>query len=259
MSESCCFSIADLPCLADHQLEGTPFVPMAVLIDQLARTLNATNALAEIEIKMPVMLRKSRAKTLFCHKHGRNASLLDGSGNVYATLEGITNISTDSPAALPQHLPASAFNLDREQIYPALMFHGPTFQADFKFYEFNAQTALVELSGFDTESASLGRCRYGQQIPVVITDLALQIIGLHLMAFSGIYALPATCANMTRHDLRPIERALVRISAHNDGSYDLVATTIAGTPVLTCRNLRFQNTARSVEPEKKQLLESIKT
>lgn len=260
MSENCCFSTTELPCLADHQLEGTPFVPMALLVDQLARTLNSTNArLADIAIKMPVMLRKNRAKILLCQKENNQASLVDDAGNIYASLRSETNDTGVSPE-LPskQHLTLSV-DLCREQIYPTLMFHGPTFQANFKFYEFNAQTALVEIHDFAPENTSLGRYRSGQQIPIVLTDLALQVIGLHLMAFNGIYALPATCRTMYPYEHRSATTSLVRVFKNDDGSYQLSAITSTGEPILTCSGIHFQNTARPVEPEKLPLLEAIKT
>ncbi|MBU1109329.1 MAG: polyketide synthase dehydratase domain-containing protein [Candidatus Riflebacteria bacterium] len=262
MSESCCFSITELPCLVDHQLEGTPFVPMAVLIDQLARTLNNTiERLTDIAVKMPVMLRKNRAKTLFCHREGNSTSLLDETGNLYASLASATTNHAKSapPPVQSLRLPARTSSIGRSKLYPALMFHGPTFQADFKFYEFSAQTAVVELNGFDSDNESLGRYRSGQQIPIILADLAFQVIGLHLMAFKGIYALPATCEMMITHDPGPVKTALIRVFAQENGSYKLVATSVARAILLTCDGLRFQNTSRPVEPDKKNLLESIKT
>ncbi|EKD83045.1 MAG: hypothetical protein ACD_39C00918G0001, partial [uncultured bacterium] len=147
MKENCVFSLEELPFLADHQLEGTPFVPMAVIIDQLARTFTRDCcSFTNIEIKMPVMLRKNRAKTLVCTSTGETASLLDEANNLHAVLNKGANISTDSGFMLTAPRAAMPVAVLKSQIYPAMMFHGPTFQADFVFYEFNRQTVLVELS-----------------------------------------------------------------------------------------------------------------
>ncbi|PKL47230.1 MAG: hypothetical protein CVV42_13765 [Candidatus Riflebacteria bacterium HGW-Riflebacteria-2] len=258
MKQKCVFSMEELPCLADHQLEGTPFVPMAVIVDELARTFGRDCcSFADIEIKMPVMLRRNRARTLTSASDGDSASLLDETGNLHASIKKGADIVADSGFTLTaarEKIPAAVL---KHQIYPALMFHGPTFQADFVFYEFNRQTILVELSDFGRDPAKLGRCTQDQRIPIVLFDLLLQTAGLHLLAFSDNYGLPSACASLTVFNRRPSGNVLVRTTCHNGDVYSIIAGDLAGNPIMTCSGLRFAKSSRHIEADRKKLLEKL--
>lgn len=250
----------ELPFLADHQLEGTPFVPMAAIIDELARTFGRDCcSFADIEIKMPVMLRRNRAKTVVCTSDESSASMFDEARNLHASLKKGANISANSGFMLAAPRAAMPVAILKHQIYPALMFHGPTFQADFVFYEFNRQTVLVELSDFGRDSSTLGRYASDQCIPIVLFDLLLQTAGLHLMAFSDTYGLPAACASLSIFESNYAGNVLVRTTCHAGEGYSILASDLAGKPLLACSGLRFATSSRRIETEKKDLLEKFLT
>lgn len=254
----CVFSIEELPFLADHQLEGTPFVPMAVIVDELARTFrHDCCSFADIEIKMPVMLRRKRAKSVVCASDESSASLLDEAGNLHASLKKSANIVSDSGFMLAAPRTAMPVAVLKHQIYPALMFHGPTFQADFVFYEFNRQTVLVELSDFGRDSSPLGRYANDQRIPIVLFDLLLQTAGLQLMAFSDTYGLPAACASLSVFAGNHTGNVLVRTTCHAGEIYNILASDLSGKPLLAFSGLRFATSSRRIETEKKDLLEKL--
>jgi len=260
MKKNCVFSLEELPFLADHQLEDTPFVPMAVIIDELARTFSRDCcSFADIEIKMPIMLRRKRAKTVVCTSDGICASMLDEAENLHAGLKAGANVTADSGFMLTAPRAAMPVAVLKHQIYPALMFHGPTFQADFVFYEFNRQTVLAELSDFGCDSLTLGRYANDQRIPIVLFDLLLQTAGLHLMTFSDNYGLPDACACLTLFDRQSTGGVLVRTTCHEGGIYSIIASDLAGRPLLFCSGLRFATTSRRIEVDRKNLLEKLIT
>ncbi|MBF0545609.1 MAG: hypothetical protein HQM08_14295 [Candidatus Riflebacteria bacterium] len=63
------FSVDTIPLIADHAIEGTPFVPFALLVEELLRSEEPLNssfvALKNVELVQPAMLRRNRPKTYF--------------------------------------------------------------------------------------------------------------------------------------------------------------------------------------------------
>ncbi|NLF96337.1 MAG: hypothetical protein GX569_06330 [Candidatus Riflebacteria bacterium] len=258
MKADCTFSLEELPCLADHQLDGTPFVPMAMIVDELARrfSLNCC-CFTDIEVKTPVMLRRRLAKTLVCTCDEQTSSLQDENGNLHAILTKGANIVADGGFVLAAPRDAIPSVLLKQQLYPALLFHGPTFQADFVFYEFNRQTVVVELSDFDHDNPSLGRYAQNQSVPIVLFDLLLQAAGLHLMAFSDTYGLPTACASLSIFNRQPVGNVLVRVTCHESDLYSIIAGDATGKPVMTCSGLRFARSVRKIEADKKDILKEL--
>jgi hypothetical protein len=260
MKQNCIFSLEELPCLADHKLEGTPFVPMAVIIEQLARTFgDDCRSFAGIEIITPVMLRKNRAKTLVCTSDEQRACLQDEKGNIYAILEKEADLVSNSRFDLPSPRTAIPSALLKHQIYPSLLFHGPTFQADFVFYEFSRQNLIVELSDFTCENQSLGRYNHKQSIPIVLFDLLLQTAGLHQLAFSDKYGLPTFCKQLLVNENQPdCNRVFVKTSFfREDQTYNISANAKNGRPLLSCAGLRFTPSNREIDTNTKILLENL--
>ncbi len=258
MKANCTFSLEELPCLADHQLDGTPFVPMAVIVDELTRSFSCDCCnFAGIEIKTPVVLRKGRAKTMISNCDGHTASLQDENGNLHAFLARGANMVADSGfiMAPPRDAIPSAFL--KSQIYPVLLFHGPTFQADFVFYEFNRQTVVVKLSDFVNDNPTLGRYESDQRVPIVLFDLLLQAAGLHLMAFSDTYGLPAAIAGLSVFNRQPGGKVLVRVTCHESEGYSIIASDMTGKPIIICSGLRFAKSSRQIETDRKNLLKEL--
>ena len=258
MKANCTFSLEELPCLADHQLDGTPFVPMAMIVDELARrfSLNCC-CFTDIEVKTPVMLRRRLAKQLVCTCDGQTASLQDEKGNLHAVLGKGANIAANSGFVLAAPRDAIPSALLKKQLYPALLFHGPTFQADFVFYEFNRQTVVVELSDFSPANPSLGRYAQNQSVPIVLFDLLLQAAGLHLMAFSDTYGLPTACASLSIFNRQPVGNVLVRVTCHESYLYSIMAGDTTGEPIMACSGLRFARSVRKIEADKKDILKEL--
>lgn len=260
MAQQCSFSMAELPCLIDHRVEGTPFVPMAVLIDQLARQLDVSHpfTLSDVKVKMPVMLRKNRVRTLLAQAVGGKASLMDDAASVYvsADLEQPDSVSASNSATSMPAEPSQR-KLPREEIYPSLLFHGPTFQADFQICRFNETEAEFIVTGFNLYNASLGRFHLGQKIPIVLADIAFQATGMHLMAEKDHYALPATCRSMTVERLPRTGEAIIRSKVDAEGLYDIMVSDLNGNPLFQCVKLGFTKVARQIEPEKKVFLQSL--
>jgi len=258
MKQNCVFSIEELPCLVDHQLDGTPFVPMAMIVEELARTFRRDcYSFADIEIKAPVMLRKGHAKKLVCTCDGQTASLQDEKGNLHAVLARGANLAAESGFVMAPPRDAVPSALFKRQVYPALLFHGPTFQADFVSYEFNRQSVVVELSDFAHDNPALGRYAHDQSIPIVIFDLLLQVAGLHLMAFSDTYGLPTSCASLSIFNNHPAGNVLVRTTCHENDVYSIVAGDMTGKPFMACSGLRFARSCRRIEADRKNLLKEI--
>jgi len=258
MKANCTFSLEELPCLADHQLDGTPFVPMAMIVDELARrfSLNCC-CFTDIEVKTPVMLRRRLAKTLVCTCDEQTSSLQDENGNLHAILTKGANIVADGGFVLAAPRDTIPSVLLKQQLYPALLFHGPTFQADFVFYEFNRQTVVVELSDFAHDNPALGRYAHDQRVPIVLFDLLLQTAGLHLMSFNDTYGLPAACASLSVLNNHPAGNVLVRTTCHENDVYSIVASDMTGKPVMTCSGLRFARSCRRIEADRKNLLKEL--
>lgn len=258
MKADCVFSPEEFPCLADHQLDGTPFVPMAMIVEELARTFRRDCcSFADIEIKAPVMLRKGRARTLVCTCDGQTACLQDENGNLHAALARKASIDSDSGFVMAPPRDAVPSALIKRQVYPALLFHGPTFQADFVFYEFNRQTVVVELSDFAHDNPALGRYAHDQRVPIVLFDLLLQTAGLHLMSFNDTYGLPAACASLSVFNNHPAGNVLVRTTCHENDVYSIVAGDMTGKPIMTCSGLRFARSCRRIEADRKNLLKEL--
>jgi hypothetical protein len=96
------FSFAEIPALRDHVLEGTPFVPFAMVLDELARGRpdDGIRSLADVRLHRPIMLRKGRDRVL-----KRRSTSTGG-----VLVEGIANEPTDSTSGLQRTRPPGAGN-----------------------------------------------------------------------------------------------------------------------------------------------------
>lgn len=252
--------MSELPCLKDHIIEGIPFVPMAIIIDQIARSCKESykRVFRDLKISMPVMLRKSRPKSLQILEREARIILADKAGNEYVSAT-IGNPDDSSNAIVSQTMPrqGSGISILRSLLYPDLLFHGSIFQADFEIHDFSERTVLAGITGFDNTSLALGTFSRDQHIPVIPADLCFQLAALHLMAYSGSYGLPEFCGSLQVFSFDFSDRIIVCVKFRRDGEYDLQVRNPEGKMILECSGLKFKRIRRPMETSEIRLLEKI--
>lgn len=80
------FSKSSDPYLRDHEIEGTPFVPMAVMVSEIIERLPpGVEGLSKFEVNAPIMLRKGRIRETVLRLSDGPLAFLDAAGNVLAS------------------------------------------------------------------------------------------------------------------------------------------------------------------------------
>ncbi|MFZ2955738.1 MAG: hypothetical protein WA705_02430 [Candidatus Ozemobacteraceae bacterium] len=299
------FSVDTIPLLSDHLIEGTPFVPFALLVEELLSDSDvksgvvapASNALfaslENVELVQPVMLRRNRPKDFFRRKppiengpSESNELPVSRGGDIRVELvdtsektliRGLLSQKCEMPPnnalhASDRHL----LLLSRDELYPDLFFHGPTFQADFKIWKGNCDSLIMQLSGLADTPASPNRLSENARRAIIPTDLALQVAALHAMCFSKVPLVPWGCLSFSRKQSFPaVDTIWVSVRRVESNMYDidvlsdsLPRETPSGEPpeslspeksiILALRKVRFCPIQRKLSEEALSLLSKVR-
>ncbi|NLI76365.1 MAG: hypothetical protein GX442_07985 [Candidatus Riflebacteria bacterium] len=197
------FSLATDPYLADHQLEGTPFVPFVVLAESLLELVTdgvtpvADGGLADLRLEAPLMLRKGREREVEYARTPTRFEARDGAGRpLFSATAATGRHSLAGPPPRATTPPVLAW--PRRNLYPAILRHGPTFQADLQVWRFSPAEAVFAWTGIAPRPASLACLGPDRAAACVLGDLALQAAGLTLLGRGGGYTLPWGAAGYER-------------------------------------------------------------
>ncbi|HQG29736.1 MAG TPA: hypothetical protein PLY73_14380 [Candidatus Ozemobacteraceae bacterium] len=271
--------------LADHRIDGTPFAPFALLVEELldAEETGDFATLERIELVQPLMLRRDRPKTARLHsapvsgpvdgsreaEGARIVELLDDVGAAFIRgrflqpsarpSAGISQPGADvgNPA-----FGEGSLKLPRADLYPGLLFHGPTFQADFTIGKAEPGSLLVRLSGLAAVPSAPDRLSPTARRAVVAGDLALQAASLHAMSLVPEPIVPWGCGLYARFvNVGAGDSLLVRARRLDDGRYDIdvmVETGEKPTPYMFWRNVEFRAIRAALSEKARTLLANIR-
>lgn len=239
------FSLSADPCLADHALEGTPVVPFALIACELLAATGG-NALADLEIREALLLRRGREKPVtMTHEADGSLLLLDAAGRILAAARA--HPAADMNALPPLPPPPAGGARPGEAAYGPLFFHGPAFRADWRDLSVGPDRLAATLRA-DPDRAPFARYPWNRARPVLALDLAAQAAGMLLIAARGIYALPAGCARLALAAPGP---GPFSVAARLDGDDTLeVAMDDAGRrPFLRLEGFRFRPLPRPLSAD----------
>lgn len=270
------FTLARDPYLADHQLDGTPFVPLAVLAEELLVRLphppdgavsvgsDSVVGLDDLVLKAPLMLRRGRDKEVGFSSSGREGRFMDSLGEslVEARSVGAT-VSHASSRAVQAGSPGNLSTgpeifLSRNILYPGLFFHGSTFQGDFSFRRHGDETTIGRWSGVEYAPATLKRFPEPIATAIVIADLCLQAAGLHAIVRGKAWVTPWTCRVYRRRaSLFPGARSFgVRVSRSGEG-YLVTAFSADGCELLRWQGLELRESGVPLTARARAIIDSI--
>lgn len=261
MTDSIQFSLESFPCLKDHCIEGVTFVPLALLLEEVVTCkLNNQNCetneihLRNAEIKQPLMLRKGRAKKVFVQVQSQELSVSDEHANI---LFETSFSDCSSSQTMPEMALSAKSNkmVNRKKMYPDLLFHGDTFQADYEFIELNSKSLIVKVANYDSDPQRIKFQAQKTNLPVVLIDLAFQCAALHLTAFSNNYALPAMIQKASFFTQETLTECAYIIAEKIDNyCYNICLFNKNNKLVLALSKLVFNQSARAVDDKERDLI-----
>ncbi|MBF0502680.1 MAG: polyketide synthase dehydratase domain-containing protein [Candidatus Riflebacteria bacterium] len=308
------FSLETIPWLQDHVIDGTPFVPLAALAEELLATTPPfppecdLRAVRDFVLEQPVMLRRNRPKELFpsvagheiCFRNSTGETMFRGTPDLplekplprpfqeeEKTISAISAqhlcqpvilpLSTVLPMAVSTALAASlsktlssalsaavsssfSMTLSVIELYPALFFHGPTFQADISVLSLRPDRMYVKrrISPAPPLEAP-SHLDESARRAIVAADLALQSAALLAMTKSETGVAPWSCRAYARRKMFPKTSVIVIYACvTGDGSHDIDVHGEDGEFLLACRGLVFKPMQRSLSEPALVILKKIK-
>lgn len=290
MAFSRIFSKSNDPYLRDHEIEGTPFVPMAVMVSEIIERLPpGVEGLSNFMVEAPIMLRKGRTRETMMRLSDGPLAFLDAGGSILASgipmisgsveerrftkkfsfaFEDQTKTGGESKTegfSRDNDSHAEELFLPRESLYPDLFFHGPTLQADFSIIDVDDGAMSINLSGLSDPvtdslwkpwSSTLGLRRTN---PIVL-DLALQCAALEAMVTCGTFMLPRGFNGIFFVDetFPHVRACRVLLCQDGKGGYDCVVTGHGEKSFLVIEGLHFTCLGREMTPVAMRVLDHIR-
>lgn len=256
------YRLEENPWLDDHRVEGTPFVPLAVLAAELIHRAGPGMSLCGVSIDLPVMLRKNRPVDLEWRRNGDELALATPGGDNRIT----SRLVKATPFEAPSHrdLRSRSLLFVREELYPDLFFHGPAFQGDFDLETLDTGNLSARASEFQPAVTHPAwenwkpRPPAGRLDPVML-DLGIQLAALLAMHQTGRPVLPMGFDRLdAAAEALITDRLRLRVIHQPGFGYDVAAADFAGRPAYRLLGLHFQPLQRELTVNAQKELRKVR-
>jgi len=263
------YSVETIPFLKDHAIDGTPFVPIALLAEELMTSGvpeypdETYDTVALIEIEQPVMLRRNRPKDLKRVSDGSRVLLADAGNATYATGFRFHRVFCETPLWGNTFNPGTRSECigdrPRESLYPDLFFHGQTFQADWKIASFQSDRIRLSVSGLSMEPSAPDWLDVSARRALIPADLGVQSAALFAMLLGGKPVTPWACDAYTRSRSIPRPCCLwIEVRAAAPGAFDIDIHLEGGSFIIGWRGLQFKPFQAPMLDSGAKILEKIR-
>ncbi len=252
--------------LKDHQFDETPVFPLAVMLAEFLslEVKEFPYGITDIDVETPILLRKNRKREFQLLKEKEKIS--------YVNENNVSCVSGLYPdvwiplidSMTPRPVQPQLVYLGKKELYPDLLFHGPSFQADLSVRGFDSFYSSVLIRSFEDMDTSEKFKIWGEKFnntPVnpILVDLALQIACMHSMVMESTYMIPFGISRFEVSDnfRSGLKRAVINIEYHDENGYYCECLTDDGKLLFIIHGLELKPLTKEIQPESLKLLEVL--